>query len=242
MSPRNIRDLTSDRTRRLCAVSAAVIWIGAAGGYLALEAIAAAGFRPHYSYRQNYISDLGVTSRDVFHDRPVDSPLAYLMNAGFCLQGICFLAGAVLMVGVVGSRKAGLFLTFAAANALGNILVGTVHSGPIAEADGTVWVHRLGAVLAILGGNIAILAGSALIRKAGAAQWYRAISLGLAGLGLLSFAVLAVDSTSATISLLPAGVSERGSVYSIIAWQVVTAVCLVRFPHIGSDALVHGQQ
>lgn len=228
----SIRDLTTDRVRRLCAVGAAVLWIGAGGGYLVLEAIAAAGFRPHYSYAHNYISDLGVTSRDMFHDRLVDSPLAYLMNAGFFLQGVCFLAGAVLVVGVVGRQKTGLFLTFAAANFLGNILVGAVHSGPIAEADGTVWVHRLGAVLAIAGGNIAILAGSTLIRKAGAAQWYRATSLGLAALGLLSLMMLVIESTSAAFSLLPDGLWERGSVYSIITWQALTAVCVIQFSRI----------
>jgi len=47
--------------RRLCAVSAAVLWITAGVGYLILEAIAAASFRPPYSYAYNYISDLGVT-------------------------------------------------------------------------------------------------------------------------------------------------------------------------------------
>ena len=43
------------------AVSAAVLWITAGVGYLTLEAIAAASFRPQYSYAHNYIGDLGVT-------------------------------------------------------------------------------------------------------------------------------------------------------------------------------------
>ena len=72
---------TSNRQR----VSAAVAWLSAGLAYLTLEAVAAAAFRPHYSYARNFISDLGV---------PGDhSPLAWLMNLGFCLQGSLFLVG-----------------------------------------------------------------------------------------------------------------------------------------------------
>ncbi len=213
--------------RRLFAVSGAAIWITAGVGYLTLEAVAAVGFQPSYSYVRDYISDLGVTSRGVLPGRMIDSPLAYLMNTAFYLQGIFFLVGAVLVVRAAASQKAGLFLTLAAVNAVGNILVGTFHAGPIAESDGTVWVHRAGAVLAIVGGNMAILAGSAIVRSAGAAQWYRVASLGFAAVGLLSFLMLIIDSRTGAVNVLPDGVWERGSVYSIILWQMFTAAYLV---------------
>jgi len=158
----------------------------------------------------------------------IDSQLAYLMNTAFYLQGTLFLIGAVLVVRVVESRKAGLFLTLAAANAVGNILVGAVHGGPVAKVDGTAWLHDMGAALAIGGGNIAILAGSAIVRNAGAGQRYRAISVVIGVLGLLSFAMLVINSTTGVTSLLPEGVWERGSVYSIIVWQMYTAVYLMR--------------
>ena len=115
----------------------------------------------------------------------IDSPLAYLMNSAFYLQGLCF-SLAPCMARAFQSEKAGLFLALAATNAVGNDLVGTVHGGPIAAADGTTCVHGTGAVLAIAGGNAAILAGSSIIRNAGGPRWYRAASLGLAVLGLLS--------------------------------------------------------
>jgi len=159
----------------------------------------------------------------------IDSQLAYLMNTAFYLQGTLFLIGAVLVVRAVESRKAGLFLTLAAANAVGNILVGAVHSGPMAKVDGTAWLHDMGAALAIGGGNIAILAGSAIVRNAGAGQRYRAISVVIGVLGLLSFAMLVINSTTGATSLLPEGVWERGSVYSIIVWQMCTAAYLMRF-------------
>jgi hypothetical membrane protein len=199
-------------------VGAAALWIAAGAGYLILEAIAAAHFRQPYNYAHDYISDLGT----------IDSPLAQLMNTAFYLQGTLFFVGAVLVAQAVQSPKTGLFLVFAATNAIGNIVVGTVHGGPVAKVDGTAWVHSAGAVLAIVGGNMAILAGSAIIRSAGASAWYRTVSIALAVLGLLSLVMLVVDSRSAAISVLPDGAWERGSVYSIIVWQMFTPVFLVR--------------
>jgi len=176
----------------------------------------------------------------MFQGRVIDSPLAYVMNTAFYLQGTFLLVGAVLVARAVGSRKAGLFLSLAAPDATGNILVGTVHGGPIAGVDSTAWVHSTGAVMAIAGGNVAILAGSAIVRDAGAAQWYRGASLGLAVLGLLSCAMLVIDSRTAGLNVLPDGAWERGSVYSIIVWQVFTAIHLVRRGGLGPGRATAG--
>jgi len=215
--------------RRLLVTSAAAVWIAAGLGYLILEAIAAAGFRPNYSYAHNFISDLGVTSRGMFHGRMIDSPLASLMNTAFYLQGTLFLAGAVLIVRAFETHKAALFLTLAATNAVGNFLVATIHSGPIAQANGTSWVHATGAVLAILGGNAAILAGSSIVRNV-SGPWYRGVSAGLALLGLLSFTLLVIGLKASTLNILPPAVWERCSVYSITAWQMFSAGYLLARP------------
>jgi hypothetical protein len=80
--------------------------------------------------------------------------------------------------------------------------------------------------LAIVGGNAAILAGSLII---GGPPRYRRVSAGLAALGLLSFTMFAIESKIAAVNVLPTAVWERCSVYSIIAWQVVTAIlCYTR--------------
>jgi hypothetical membrane protein len=194
------------------AFGAATAWISGGLAYLIVEAIAAKEFRPHYSYVHNIISDLGVTSS--------------LMNAAFCVQGTLFLVGAILSVRAFETSKAGPFLILAAANAVGNILIATFHSGAAARADGTAWVHAVGAVLAIAGGNAAILAGSLVI---GGPPRYRRVSAGLAALGLLSFTMFVVELKVAAFNVLPPAVWERCSVYSIIAWQVVTAIlCYAR--------------
>jgi hypothetical membrane protein len=212
-----VADLGAGR-RRACAVGAAIAWISGGLFYLIVEAIAAVSFRHHYSYAHNFISDLGAPS--------VDSPLAYLMNTAFCVQGTLFLVGAILSVRAFETRKPRLFLTLAAENAVGNILIATFHSGSAARADGTVWVHAIGALLAIAGGNAAILAGTSVV---GGPKWYRLVSAGLAALGLLSFMMLVINLNTAVTGILPPAVWERCSVYSIIAWQIVTAIlCYTR--------------
>ncbi len=196
----------------------AALWVVAAIGYLVLEAVAAAGFEPGYSYAHNYISDLGVFRGTLVHGQMVYSPRAYLMHAAFYLQGILFFLGATLMVGVPDNRRARLFLGTVAVNAVGNIVIGTVHSGK---------VHIIGAVLAIVGGNASILTGVAALRMVAGRLWYRRVSKLLAALGLLCMIMLILNSATAQTNLLPDGAWERGSVYSITIWQLLTAACLL---------------
>ncbi|MGB9248545.1 MAG: DUF998 domain-containing protein [Mycobacterium sp.] len=185
-------------------MSAAVAWLSAALAYLTLEAVAAAAFRPHYSYARNVISDLGV---------PGDhSPLAWLMNLGFCVQGTLFLVSAALTA----PREARLFLSLVTANAIGNVLIAIFHSGP----SPTAWVHAIGAVLAIVGGNAAILVGSRIT-----GSWHRKVSVALGTFGLLSFLLFVIELKAS--GALPLGVWERCSVYSITAWQLLTAAWLL---------------
>jgi hypothetical membrane protein len=187
-----------------------VCWLAAGIAYLALEGVAAHAL-PGYGYARDYISDLG---------RP-DSPLSPVMNAAFAFQGSLFFAGAAFLSHGTGRRRAPILVACAAANAVGNIVVATVPGGP----TGISWLHVAGASLAIVGGNAAILVGSSILR---AGRCYRAISVGLAALGLLSFVLLAIDALMAG-GLLPGPVLERISVYTIIGWQVLTAFRLI-FP------------
>lgn len=160
-------------------------WIVGPLAYLILEAVAAAAF-PQYSYAHNFISELGV---------PSASPQAFLMNIAFCLQGTLFLVGAIFLGG---SR---LFLSLVAANAVGNVLVAIFHSG--------VPIHAVGAVLAIVGGNAAVLTGP---------RFHRGVSTALGVFGLVSFVIFVLEMRTPTV-----GVWERCSVYSILVWQMFTA-------------------
>lgn len=217
---------TTER-RRLFATSAGVLWIVAGVAYVTLEAIAAAGYVGGYSYANNYISDLGVTSPSVFEGRTIESPRAALMNAAFYLDGILFLAAAVLVVRALVGSPGWLFLALAATHTVGNILVGTIHGGGTESASGSIQWHTLGAALAIVGGNAAVLAAALLSRQIGAPPWYRAVSIALGVLGLLCLAMLLIDRGSATVNLLPEGAWERGSVYTVTVWEILTGICLL---------------
>jgi hypothetical membrane protein len=189
------------------------LWIVAALGYFVAEAVAAAAMVSTYSYATDYISTLGAPDR---------SPLAVLMNAAFVIQAILFPVGAALLVAGGRARKASVFLAFAVINGVGNLLVASVHSGP--HGSGPDW-HGVGALLAIAGGNVAVLVGSSAFRRAGASRTYRAVSVALGALGLLCLVALQIRAAH---TVLPIGIWERGSVYSIYAWQTVTAVYLLR--------------
>lgn len=181
---------------------AAVLWLLAAAGYLAAEAFAATAL-PGYGYGADYISTLG---------DPAVSPHAPLMNAAFAVQGVCFAtAGALFAAHAPRSRNRLGFMVFAIGNGIGNVLIAVVHSG-----QGNPW-HVIGAVLAIVGGNGAALAGSALRTS----KPYRVASIALGALGLLCLVM--VGSGAGQV-----GLWERGSVYPIFAWQILTAVVLLR--------------
>ena len=190
--------------------AAAACWLTAGVAYVTLEAIAARAI-PGYRYAHDYISDLG---------RP-DSPLSHLMNTAFVVQGVLFFVGAVLLMRA--ARVRDVLLWFAAANCIGNVVVASVPSG----SEGSAWAHVAGAVLAIVGGNAAIVAGTPMVRAAGAPKGYAGVSAAIAAVGFTSLVLLAVASTTSSVVVLPGAVWERTSVYTIIAWQVLSAMALL---------------
>lgn len=214
-----------DSGRRRVIGLAAVLWSLATLTYFGAEAYAAAAI-PGYSYAADYISVLGV---------PSASPHAALVNAAFFVQGVLFFAAAVLVVVGLRARGALWFITFAAAHAVGNVLVGAVPSAP----GGGPPAHAVGATLAIAGGNAAVLAGAALIRRSGGSKGYRNISIVLAVVGLLC--LLAI-SAPALHTVVPVGVWERISVYTVLVWQLGLAGYLIRSLHLLRVRHVHVEQ
>jgi hypothetical membrane protein len=187
--------------------TAAVIWILGATAYLVCEAVAAAGF-PGYSYLADYISDLGVSD---------------VMNIGaFMVHGILFGLAAVVLARGCTTTAARVFVVAAVANAVGNILVGMFHSGtPDAH-----W-HVVGAGLAIVGGNVAVIAAGFAGRALGAPSWALRASFALGTFGLVCLTTLIIDGATGS-RVVPAGLVERGSVYSIIAWELLAGFTLLR--------------
>lgn len=182
--------------------AAGVLWLAGAAVYLVGEAVSATGV-DGYSYLADYISDLGVSG---------------LMNRAFIVHGALFLVGAILATrGVPAGWIGRAFVISAALNALGNIGVGGFQSGATA--------HVVGAGLAIIGGNVAVVLGGLGSRSLGAPRMFRAVSVALGAFGLVCLAVLVVDGADG--ATLPVGLVERGAVYPIIAWEVMAGVALL---------------
>jgi hypothetical membrane protein len=179
--------------------AAAVVWLVGATVYLVCEAVAAAG-TPGYSYTGDYISDLGRTA---------------VMNTGaFAAHGMLFLLGAFFAArGPTPALSGRGFVAAAAVNALGNMVVAVVPS----HVHTAVPWHGMGAALAIIGGNIAVILGGRSSRHRG----YRRLSVVLGVVGIAG--LVAVVSGAQ-----PAGLVERGSVYPIIAWELASAALLLR--------------
>ena len=186
--------------------------------YLLAEAIAASAWTsPPYSYAINYISDLGVPGCPAeYGGRAICSPLAPVMNAGFLLEGVLFSLASIVLFRMSSRRVRVIFLTFALVHGIGIVLVALFNEAGGVLLFAAVSVHVVGATMAIVGGNIAIIVGG----FAGPV-WFRVVSWALGGIGLVSVALLEFSSVA------PDGILERGGVYPVTVWQILVGVSLL---------------
>ncbi|MFJ3903947.1 DUF998 domain-containing protein [Streptomyces sp. NPDC090025] len=188
--------------------------------WIAAEAVAAAAWTaPPYSYAANYISDLGVPDCGAkFQGRELCSPLHPLMNASFALEGLLFATGIVLLSRLVTGRARRVFVALAVTHGAAMVLVGLFH-GSADGPDYRLFIHGGAAAVGILCANsVAILAGA--LRNLGLPPVYRACSVAVGVLGLLSEALVGVSPSTA-------GAFERGGVYSWLLWSAVTGLLLL---------------
>ena len=204
-------------------VSAGAFVVGSAV-YLAGEAVAAASWTsPTYSYTQNWISDLGSATKGVFQGRELDSPLHAVMNTGFIVQGLLFGLATVLLSRTLVGRSRRFTAVMAVVIAVGYVLVGTFHGSLQAQQNGTLPLHFLGASLAILGGNTLALVLGLHWRKRAETRRLGTVSVIIGSFGLIA-AVVLFSTFNADV---PSGAIERGSVYSIVLWELVVAAALL---------------
>ena len=209
---------------------AGVLWLLAGSFYLTCETIAAAGF-PGYSYAHNYISDLGVPYDGMIHGRALHSSLAQLMNfGGFIVDGTFYGLATVAASWAIfrsGRGRAGAgFLMLGLIHAVGTILVGSVPNGPREVALGFAPIHLIGAAMSIIGGNAALLAAAGCSRRFGAPVAYRMTCVVLGLFGFASLALLEAGGLTGR-AILPDGLLERGAVYPITAWEIMTGAAVL---------------
>jgi hypothetical membrane protein len=193
---------------------AGTLWLFAGIFYLSAEAITAAAF-PGYSFAHNYISDLGVPYKTVVDGRTLHSPRALIMNlGGFILDGTLYAAAAISAISAIRSKHwAGIaFLALGIVHSAGTILVGIVHNGSHEVVTGLQQIH-------------ASIVAAEFSRRLGAPSVYSIASLGLGLFGLFSVALLKF-STELGMAV-PFGILERGSVYTITMWEIITGLTIL---------------
>jgi hypothetical membrane protein len=207
--------------RPLIPAAAGIAWIAAGVVYVGTEAIAASAF-PGYSYSANYISDLGVPDVAEFQGRAIDSPLHGVMNAGFVLQGVLYLLAAVIATRALRAGPRRAFLVLAVVHAVGITVVGLVHGSASSAAGGIGWMHVVGAGMAIIAGNAASIVAGLGSGRVGAARAFRVASVVLGVVGLVALALLEALGGSDVD-----GIWERGSVYTVTAWELMAGVAVL---------------
>jgi len=192
--------------------------------YLVTETVSAAAWHtPHYSYATNYISDLGVAGCGIlFHGRQICSPLYGVMNLGFMLEGVFFLMAVVISLRLIARpwREAALILGLL--HGIGMLMVGGFHGSEAALRDGSLRYHLLGAQMAIGAGNLALMLYGHVGARIGLPPKLALPSVLLGCFGFVSAGMLV-----AHVGHIPDGLTERGSVYTIMFWEIIAGVSVL---------------
>lgn len=170
---------------------------------------------PDYHYLTNWISDLGVP----IITKMINSPWHNIMNTGFITYGILAFLAFYLLQKVFYKRRR-VVLSFAFIQSLGIILVGLFPGYPW---WGIVF-HGLGALMAIVGGNLCLIFASHAIKQAPSKKSFVRFSNFLGIIGIVSFILCLSLSTVFTYD----AVFERLSVYTIMLWDIIFAGYLLR--------------
>lgn len=188
---------------------AGIVLIAGSLYYLVVEAISATFFKAFLmnTYIFHTISELGIPNGN--------SPLFWLMNSGFILIGLTLLFASFYKFKDYIVKNKLIFYILTAVASLGVIIVGLIHGGnPI-----TSGYHTLGAVMAILGGNMVLVLISRSMAKF---EKYQIITLILGIIGLIAFGVMFFN-----IGSIYMPVFERLSVYTLVLWCFLTGIFVV---------------
>lgn len=178
--------------------------------YVVAEAVSATFFNASFSntYLFHTISELGIPN--------LNSPLFWLMNSAFILVGVTLIFAYFYRFKDLIVKNKAIISIFTLITGLGVIIVGMIHGGnPL-----TSGYHTLGAVMAILGGNVMLILISRSMDDFGD---YQKITLILGIFGLIAFWIMFFIIGN---DYMP--VFERLSVYTLIIWSFLTGLFLVK--------------
>jgi hypothetical membrane protein len=169
--------------------------------FFVCEQIARLGWPGTYSMTHDFISDLGAAR----------SPLHWVMNGSFQLQGLLIFFGAVLVRRFYPAKPVDwIALSLLAVAGVGVLVVGLV------PEDKDIRLHLLGAAANFVAGNLAMI----LLGLVSTKRRYSRITLLLGSVGLL--ATLALMFRSALGSEV--GMVERLAAYPLPLWLTWTGL------------------
>lgn len=178
--------------------------------YIIAEAISATFFNDSIfsTYIFHTISELGIPN--------FNSPLFWLMNSAFILIGLTLIFGNFYKFKDCIAKNKTVFYILTLITSVGVIIVGLIHGGnPL-----TLGYHALGAVMAILGGNILLIVISRSMRDF---SGYQKITLVLGVIGLIAFWVMFFNMGNVYMPVF-----ERISVYTLIVWSLLSGLYLAK--------------
>ncbi|SFL42501.1 Protein of unknown function [Methanobrevibacter olleyae] len=189
---------------------AGIVFILGSLYYMIAEAISVFAFNDTVinSYLFHTISELGIPG--------LNSPLFYLMNSAFIAVGLTLLFANFYKFKNFIIKDKTIFYILTLITSIGVIIVALIHGGNPLTAS----YHSLGAVMAILGGNILLILISRVMDKF---ETYQKISLILGIIGLMAFLVMFFNMGSIYMPIF-----ERLSVYTLILWSFISGVCLLK--------------
>lgn len=189
---------------------AGIVFILGSLYYLLAEAISAFSFNDLLTntYLFHTISELGIPN--------ANSPLAFLMNSAFVIIGLTFLFGNFYKFKELIIKNKIVFYILTIVAAVGVIIVAMIHAGnPVTDG-----YHSLGAIMAILGGNLLLIIVSRSMDKF---ESYQKITLALGIIGLIAFWIMFFNMQSLYMPIF-----ERLSVYTLIIWSFISGVYLLK--------------
>lgn len=187
---------------------AGIVFICGSLYYLIGEFISATFFKDSLisTYLFHTISELGIPN--------YYSPLSILMNSAFIVIGLTLLFGNFYRLNKYIIKYKLICFVLTVITSLGVIIVALIHGGnPL-----TSGYHTLGAVMAILGGNILLVLIS---RSMANFERYQKVTLILGAIGLVAFWIMFFNMDNIYMPVL-----ERLSVYTLIVWSFITGIHL----------------
>lgn len=185
---------------------ASSVFLSASTFYILAEAFCALFFKDSLinTYLIHTISELGIPG--------ANSPYSIVMNLAFILMGLAVLFGNYYYFKKYITKNRIPFYILTLVTAVGVIIVGLIHGGnPL-----TSGYHTLGAVMAILGGNILLILISRSMKDF---NEYQKMTLVLGIIGLIAFWIMFFSMRNVYMPIL-----ERISVYTLILWSFITGI------------------